>query len=395
MRRELSCTPAIVNMSCSGARSITRAAGRVDPGYADPVFGPLRYLATGPALSSREREAGFSLRPSGVRYTGSARTDAPVAPILAWGAAYDLDLVVVSDHPAWDMHEIARLAGSGQWIAKDARRGTLEQIVTVDLPDPDVWLPELPVERRAGRVEVEERATDRVDVVARWTTPDGEPAVAELRGPFPAPAWYRNGPTLGHSRDALLAVLDVSRRSPLTHARLTVGGAERRVSRIGGLIPFRFALAQAQGGLATGAWEARGDRTVHATRSGGGVAMAWTGDGEVRTTRDPLRTLACRFVDRELAEMTVHQAGAEVTRVVFSPSLPDFSRTWTGSARSRWVIDVGGQRGHAFGEAEAWTDRLEIVPTAPRWVADRPLRSLLSFDGRGAAAVATSRVHQR
>ncbi len=366
-----------------------------------------RYLARGPVIEPAERAIAYPSLPAAVSYTGPSQSAVPVLPILAWGAAYDLDIVLVSDHPAWDMHELARLStpDGARWVVKEARRGTLEQIATVDLDAPDTWLPELPVLRHAASVAVDDRSDGRrLDLRVAWTTPDGEPAAAEVRGPMPRkPAAKRNGPTLGHSRDQLLAVLDVSARSALSHATLEIGGQKRKIKRLLGLVPFQFALVQAQGGFAIGSWEtaAEGDgfRSVHAMRSGGRESLAWTVSVEGARVH-ARQTSALRTLDYalrrgpdgalELEEIAVVQAGVAqpVTRVAFSPALPDLSRPFSGTAVSRWVIDVNGQSGHAIGQVRATADAsgvtLDWLPLAPAWVADRPMRTRIALRADGA-----------
>ena len=48
-------------------------------------------------------------RPATVTYTGPARVGPPVVPLQVFGVYYDIDVVLVSRHPSWDMHEYARL----------------------------------------------------------------------------------------------------------------------------------------------------------------------------------------------------------------------------------------------------------------------------------------------
>jgi len=91
---------------------------------------------------------------SGVTYMGRAMASYPVLPVQVFGAAYDLDLVIVSRHPEWNMHEYARLkTPQGEvWIAKDARESTMSQSIVADLPDIDAWMPEIPLQ--IGRAHV-------------------------------------------------------------------------------------------------------------------------------------------------------------------------------------------------------------------------------------------------
>ncbi len=59
------------------------------------------------------------------------------------------------------------------------------------------------------------------------------------------------------------------------------------------------------------------------------------------------------------------------------------------------MIDVNGQEGHATGRVEAWWEedgpRLLVLPEAPWWTEDRPLRTTVRFEG-ATARVLTERV---
>ena len=88
-------------------------------------------------------------RPSTVQYTGYAMVGAPVIPVMAFGAAFDLDLVVKTKSDDWDMHEWARIStpDGPLWLALDSRTGSLDQVVIADIPEIYTWMPEVPVER--------------------------------------------------------------------------------------------------------------------------------------------------------------------------------------------------------------------------------------------------------
>ena len=375
-----------------------------------PACGVVRYLPRGPVVDSWARSTQWPATAARVDYTGPARFDGPLVPLAVWGVAYDRDLVLVDHHPAWEMHELARIPtpDGPVWIAKEARRGTRAQEVTSALPDLDAWLPELPVVRHAAPLEVDDRSTDRrLDLTARWTDPDGRAVVLEASGPVPARVRrLRNGPTFGHSRDALLAVLDIPSQAPLTRAALTIDGERQRWVRLAGLVPFTFTLVQTQGGLATGAWEsqatASGVETVWTTPSGRAVALPWTrrsvGDRMILTQADPLRTTTLIYrvtADaEELSEASVRTFGsaADAVHLQFSPALPDLRRPFAGVHTSRYVVDLAGQPGHAVGRVEAqWVGdavQVDVLPTAPVWTTDRPLRATITFaEGRAQCRV--------
>src|SRR6187455_2893470 len=85
-----------------------------------------------PAQSAADRTRDFPGDVgSGVTYTGGALASYAVLPVQVFGAAYDLDLVIVSRHPEWNMHEYARIETprGAVWIAKDARESTMSQSI--------------------------------------------------------------------------------------------------------------------------------------------------------------------------------------------------------------------------------------------------------------------------
>lgn len=372
-------------------------------------------LPEGPVLDAGARAATFGApRGSGAAYgvtPADVRAGPPIPPVLVWGAAYDLDLVVVDHHPDWDMHEIARLdtPEGPVWLAKDARASTLEQTVVVDLADVDAWMPELPVARRAGPVAVTDRSTaEQLDLDVAYVNVDGEPVRIHYDGPRPtAERPKRNGSTMGHSRGSLMAVLDLSRMAPARHATVEIDGERQRIFRLLGLVPFRMALVQAQGGLATGRFLVGPDGAADVTRHLRGEAVAdahWTwsetdGGATSRQVR-PERELVYAWVRSgealELAAAEVVQPGRSdaVTRVTFAPAIPDLRRRFSGRPSGRFVVDVNGQANHAVGAWAAWWDadgpHVAITPEAPWWVADRPMETRVSWT-EGAADVSIVR----
>jgi hypothetical protein len=198
-----------------------------------------------------------------VAYLDDPRVPFPVPPVQVWGIAYDLDLVVKSRHPDYDLHEYARIetADGPLWLAKDARcvrapGGTdcvrLEQTIVADLDEVQTWLPEVPVPRARGVVAVDDRSTGRdLDLDLSYTNIDGDPVTVSFQARRPSKRLAkRNGHTMGHSAHVLMPVLDLSMRT-LGRAEMTIGGAPARPYRIAG-IPVVAAIVQTQGGFSTG-----------------------------------------------------------------------------------------------------------------------------------------------
>jgi len=399
-------------------------------------------LPESPVLTGWERSRGWAREePSGAVYTAGPEVAFPVLPIQVWGAAYDLDLVIVSRHPDWNMHEYARLRTpqGPVWLAKDTREGTMEQTIVADIDDIESWMPEIPVRRKTWPVEVEDASTaTRLDLSIRYENIDGEPVEITYEGKPPGRLQHkRNGSTFGHSRDVLLAVLDVSERQFGRHATVRIGGAAQRISRLAGLLPFRMVLAQTQGGLAiadiyqeAGApWEAEPETreavgsvppeavdagmagleghaapaftTTHAVLSGAQIRETWEVSRSGRYLdafqHDDLRALHYRFAVHEdaweLLSADVWQWGRAnpVMHIELAPALPDLRRPFEGRHTSRYVIDVNGQENLAVGDLEAWWEedgpRVALEPESPWWTADRPMRTTVTFEEGGAHIV--------
>ena len=353
-------------------------------------------LPKGPVISSGARRRGWDTQaPSRARYSGPPRHPAPILPLMPFGIAYDLDLVIVTKHPGWDMHELARLVtpDGPVWFAKDARSDTLEQSIVSGVPDLDSWLPELPVPRKASPVQVTDTSTEaELALHLTWENPEGELTEVDYRGPHPTDLQRkRNGSTMGHSRGSLMAALDLSHRSWAKEVQVRYDGTPCPLHRLLFVKPFAMSLLQTQGGFLTGAYSqslsGEGLITTHHR-----AQAHWPQPWEIQTTGgvttvsqvDPLRTLIYRFLESdgglELFEIVVRQYERDQPpmRVRFNPALPDLRRSFTGAHSSRWVMDINGQASHAVGTLEARSGpagaSLSLKPTAPWWVADRPMR---------------------
>ncbi len=392
-----------------------------------------KMMPEGPALDPEERARQFpGDTSSGVTYTGAPEVSFPVLPVVVFGATYDVDLVIVSRHPTWNMHEYARITtpNGPLWVAKDARESTMSQSLVADVPDLAAWMPEIPLPRKSSPVQVVDASTeDWLDLAIDYENIDGEPVSVRYEGKPPRTLQTkRNGSTFGHSRDHVLVALDLSHRDFARRAEVTIGGAPQKLKRLLGIVPFAMVLQQTQGGIAvTDLTLTTGDPLDHephgrdllgsvpleaqdaGERAGGTrrpgftgtflaaddtpVVTAWSvteADGWVEAVqRADLRTLHYRFRAEggalELSFAEVRQWGQPevTTRFEVHPALPDLRRPFDGRYTGRFVLDVNGQQGHAVGTVEAWWDaegaHLEVRPTAPWFVADRPMRTTLTF----------------
>jgi hypothetical protein len=371
-------------------------------------------LPKGLVLGDDERRATWGdVEPSGATYTGESETTVPVMPFMVFGVTYDLDIVLMSEHPSWEMHEYARIQTpeGPLWIAKDTRASNGNQLLVAGLDALYDWMPEIPLARKSHPVEVTGTTEgESLDLEIRYENHDGEPVHVTYRGLAPqSKLRKRNGSTMGHSRHQVMAVLDLPRREFGDDASIHIGGEPVGIERLLWIKPMRMALTQTQGGIAEGRYRQHPGsssseapetvQTTHDMPGGPEVDQTWQIEREadhlvVRQHSD-LRTLVYRFrvTDagaRELVEARVEpwNGDAPLFRVRFAPSLPDLGRPFEGIHRSRYVMDVGGQRNHAVGTIEArhrgGRTRLETRGEAPWWIANRCATTTVeSDDGAG------------
>ena len=366
-------------------------------------------LPTGPVLDAEGR-AWFDVRePSPVTYTGPPQVDYPVLPLQVWGLRYALDVVIRTTNPDWDMHEYALIQTpqGPLWLAKDANAAK-QQHITAAIPGLQSWAPEVPAPRTVSPLEVVDQSTaEDVSLEFRYTNPLQQEVVVRVEGKRPTePSPKRNGNTMGHSADIAAVLLDLHLFGPARRVDMTIQGERQRIKRVLGLYPMKLIIAQTQGGLAIADARMRpapggfqldrpgGDRPWNTTSS-----EAWYIDGDPGDPGDPgssdlhvrtgsdLLTLDYHFLGYELADASVWQYAVPfpVTNLAFRPALPDLRRPFSGTATSRFVVDISGQQAHGVGTVQARREGDEIVldiqPEAPAWFAARPMQARIRFEG--------------
>ncbi|NOY27321.1 MAG: hypothetical protein GXP62_15745 [Oligoflexia bacterium] len=376
-----------------------------------------RYLPGKAVLNAADLANFATPSPATVTYTGPSRVDMPVIPVQIFGLFYGLDVVLVSKHDDWDMHEYARvdLPSGPLWLAKDARPTGVQTIIA-DVDDIESWVPEAAVPRRRGAVRVDDQSSGRdVDLSVAYTNWDGQPVDVRVTGRVHRkPPHKRNGSTMGHSRQSTAVALDLQRFGPARQATVNIGGVDVGIKRLLGIYPMKFLLEQAQGGVmvasqrqlardggftltrpganpidpATGepGWPTHGTEgwTVQAgTEDDGTACLIALRDG-------PVITLRYVFVDGGLRRAEAWQVdhAQPVTVMRFAPALPDLSRPFAGTATSRFTLDINGQQGQGTGTVSAaWADPdhvdIRLRPEKPWWLADRPMDGRLSYDADG------------
>lgn len=366
-----------------------------------------KMLPEGPALTATERNAFLNQKARTVTYTGSPQVAFPILPIQVWAATYELDLILVSKNPAWNMHEYAKLEtpDGDLWVMKDAEEGSLDQYIVTDLPDVQAWLPELPVVRKSYPVQITDNSTEKMlDMAFVYENIKGEKVEATYQGKRPKTALKKkNGSTMGHSRNQLLVALDLPYRDFGKKASISYNGVPYKMDKLLGLVPFQMALTQTQGGASSGKFsmtEKNGVLTTTHQNSEQSVDQEWTVEQVSGKTivqqKNNFRSLVYEFEGTETLELKaayVQQWNKKEkgVRIEFSPALPDLRRPFDGEWTSNFVMDIAGQNNNAMGTVTAlWKDgkaQLLVSPEKPWWVIDRPMKTTIDYENQQAKIV--------
>ena len=363
-------------------------------------------LPSGPVLTNAETAVFDNVVASGVNYLDEPKVDYPVLPFQIFGLYYDLDLVLVTQDTGWDMHEYARIQTPDGpiWMAKDSKPDGVQTIVS-DVEDLLALVAEVPVPRVAGAIQVEDNSQDDlIDVQLKYTNPDGVETEVVYNGHLPSkPPRQRNGSTMGHSRQAVAAILDLERFGTQNKASVIMAGQPVKVKRLFGVVPMLYTLQQAQGGFAIASWTTQGDANgfeLSRPATQGDLLSeeenwptlrteSWTVTHHAVSADFGLNQLVYEYQERELVGAKAQQWGRNepVFELHIHPALPDLSRPFEGIHRSQFRMDINGQKGHGTGVIRTqWNDdmvEIEIIPEAPWWLADRPMHGTIVFPGNG------------
>ncbi len=372
-------------------------------------FSVTRMLPSGPVIRGGEVSRRVqSIEPSGAKYAGGFEAEAPVLPFLVFGLTYETDLVIVTDHPDYDMHELARIATpeGDVWIAKDARAGTGEQLVVADIDGIDDWLPEVPLCRRREALHIEDTSDAKyLDLRFQYRNWDGLDVDLHYRGKRPTTLQMkRNGSTMGHSRNQVMAVLHLPHLNFAKSVEMSIDGQRRKIHRVAGLVPMQMALRQTQGGIGQADYRCKFDggvyTTVHQMESDHVVRRQWNYEHGNYVQHDPLRSLSFdaggEGEPTEIRKMKVWQWTAHDSptfEIWFDRALPDLRRPLAERWSGTWGMNVGDGIGHAVGDVSVVPQdggcRVEVTSRKPWWVADRKVVSEIRWEGDGSSAVQT------
>jgi hypothetical protein len=245
----------------------------------DPVVGEFRRTQANPVHKPHDQ----------LTYMiGGPVTEAPLVPVMAFGAAFDLDVAVMSSDADLDMIEFARMNvpfGDGYvWMAIETKTDSGAQTLLANL-DPEQlarFMPELPIARQSVKMELDDKVTESaIDVHLAYDGPMGHVDATLVGDPPLKTARHRNGRTFNHSQNELLAVLDLSASESLFRADVKIDDKGLAQRKIAGLVPGRFAMVQSQGGLAAGQFKVVPTQDAYGSKALGAVTVHRPGDEPV------------------------------------------------------------------------------------------------------------------
>ncbi len=364
-----------------------------------------KMMPEGATISAKERTAILHQKQHDITYLGAAKVDFPVFPIQAWAATYELDIILVSQNPLWNMHEYAKLATpqGDLWLMKDAAEPSLDQYITADLPNINAWLPELPVLRKSYPIKVIDNSTTKwLDLSFSYENIKGQKIEASYQGKYPKTVQKKkNGSTMGHSKNQLLVALDLPYRDFGKKATISYDGKAYKIKKILGLLPFQMALKQTQGGLSSGSYRIfRKENKIissHQTQAEA-VRQHWTVEEKDSLTvleqKNDFRTVTYIFENKgeslalKVAYVQQWNKKEKGVRIEFSPALPDIRRPFEGKITSKFVLDIAGENNNAIGSitAEWQGDKalLTVLPSQPWWVRDRAMQTTIEYKDKEA-----------
>jgi len=248
-----------------------------------------------------------------------------------------------------------------------------------------------------GGLEVVEVRTERqVQVRARFVLPNGESVDALMTSKSEGkPPPKRNGNAMNHSQGSVLAVLDLEEFN-WAQAQVKVDGATAGVRQLAPFLPFAWRLEQAAGGLSVGGlWMSEGDAPgllaerapneqelrYEASRSGDRLHLR-QGDALLETTwtfEQPGGSEA----PMELRQVEVMHGEISVFRLVLNPALPDLRYLPEAPFEAKIVAGSNGLRGYMNGTlrlgGKGGDVLVDVLPEAPAWACERPVRNRLSY----------------
>ena len=204
---------------------------------------------------------------------------------------------------------------------------------------------------------------------------------------------------MGHSKNQLLAILDLPYRQFGKQASVTYNDVAYPVKKLLGIQKFTMALQQTQGGLSSGQlqWYKEKNQLKSKHNNARQTVQDWTMVEKEKQVilqqKNTFRILSYQF-DQQADNYCLKSAHVQLWNkkeaafsIEFFPALPDFRRKFEGEQVAKFVLDINGQMGHALGEITSYWENdqllVEIIPEKPWWTEDRPMLMTIGFENGG------------
>ena len=360
-------------------------------------------------LSETKRKELLDKKFHPVNYTGEAKVNFPIIPFPVFGITYDQDIVIVTQHPEWNMHEYAKILlpeDKEMWLMKDSREGSLDQYLSINDAGLLDMVPEIPLETSVQDIKVKDKSDDKnLDISFGYTNLLNEEVEVYYRGSKKlGKLKKRNGSTMGHSKNQVMAVLDLPYRNFGKKATVTYNDKHYPVKKLLGIKNFQMLLQQTQGGISKGTYRIKDHKGTHFTTYHDNnvkeeIEQFWDENFQQEhqllfaEQKNKYRSQTYAYVVEEANHYLLQSATIQIWnykepafKITFSPPLPDLRKKFEKTYESDFVMDINGQKNHGIGKVKCyWQDKdhviVEIIPQQPWWIADRPMKSVVEFKG--------------
>ncbi|MEM7105912.1 MAG: hypothetical protein AAF502_22435 [Bacteroidota bacterium] len=365
-----------------------------------PSFGLKEMLPEKPVISDKERKVLESTPSVPISTQQKPLVDFPVIPFQVFGMDYEKDIVIATRHPKWNLHEYAqvRLPEGPLWIMKDALEGSLDQFIAINREGLAELMPEIPLSISVQDATIIDRSTEKLlDISFEYQNHLGEKVHAAYKGKIRMSRMRkRNGSTMGHSKNQLLVVLDLSERRFGKKATIYYDGKIHKVKKLLGIKPFQMLVKQTQGGISTGDFQfessgSDGLKSYH--HSGKEIIQNWSVEANNKMIsvrqENRLRTMIFNYQKENnhqrlsTASVQLWDRNHPAFQINFFPCLPDLRIPFDHIFKGNFVMDVNGQKNHAIGkifvESNRKTTSIHIMPEKPWWLTDRPMKIEINY----------------
>lgn len=332
------------------------------------------------------------------------RVSMPYMPFIMFGVKYKHDWVISPSHDRLDMIEIAEVQlpkNKTTWVVKESLQPHLNQVLLYSDDKLGTAFPEIPLQMQARKLDIMQNEDEKsIKLQTDYNGSFGQRVMIEATSKKKLKKLKkRNGSTMGHSKEQVLAILDLPERTQAKVKKITIDDQHQKVNKILGLKNFSFLVRQTQAGISTSNYLFSRDsqQQLNFEYIDKSINEEWTFDelkqDAVLKTENAFRKSEYHFTKEKEYWLLTHARVVDLLNnndvlfeISFLSPLPDLRYQFDGKFRTSYVMNVNEQFGHATGQIELeWTNaaqiKLTLLPEEPKWTKDRPITNIIRIQG--------------